>query len=167
MATTAVPTTAEVDIAATEDDVSARHAIPFTTASAATNTAATKATAATTNTAVIRATVAIKDTAVIKGTAVIKNITAEAVPQQQSVRLLQDVRQATAVEVIAAEALAEAGHMVAAAPHSAEATAVEVVVAVPSAEAAVAATAEEDTAAAEAARSEDVVRMRTSAFIIR
>lgn len=153
--TTAVPTTAEVDIAATEDDASARHAIPFTTASATTNTVAIKATAA------------IKDTAVIKGTAVIKNITAEAVPQQQSVRLLQDVRQATAVEVIAAEALAEAGHMVAAAPHSAEATAVEVVVAVPSAEAAVAATAEEDTAAAEAARSEDVVRMRTSAFIIR
>lgn len=165
--TTAVPTTAEVDIAATEDDASARHAIPFTTASATTNTAAIKATAATTNTAVIRATVAIKDTAVIKGTAVIKNITAEAVPQQQSVRLLQDVRQATAVEVIAAEALAEVGHMVAAAPHSAEATAVEVVAAVPSAEAAVAATAEEDTAAAEAARSEDVVRMRTSAFIIR
>lgn len=159
--TTAVPTTAEVDIAATEDDASARHAIPFTTASATTNTVAIKATAATTNTAVIRATVAIKDTAVIK------NITAEAVPQQQSVRLLQDVRQATAVEVIAAEALAEVGHMVAAAPHSAEATAVEVVVAVPSAEDAAAATAEEDTAAAEAARSEDVVRMRTSAFIIR
>lgn len=159
--TTAVPTTMEADTAATEDDASVRHAIPFTTASATTNTVAIKATAATTNTAVIRATVAIKDTAVIK------NITAEAVPQQQSVRLLQDVRQATAVEVIAAEALAEVGHMVAAAPHSAEATAVEVVVAVPSAEDAAAATAEEDTAAAEAARSEDVVRMRTSAFIIR
>lgn len=166
--TTAVPTTVEADTAATEDDASVRHAIPFTTASATTNTAVTRATAATTNTAIIRATVAIKVTAVIKGTAVIKNITAEAVPQQQSVRLLQDVRQATAVEVIAAEALAEVGHMVAAAPHSAEATAVEVVVAVPSAEEdAAAATAEEDTAAAEAARSEDVVRMRTSAFIIR
>lgn len=143
----------EADTAATEDDASVRHAIPFTTASAATNTAVIRATVA------IKATAAIKDTAVIKGTAVIKNITAEAVPQQQSVRLLQDVRQATAVEVIAAEALAEVGHMVAAAPHSAEATAVEVVVAVPS--------AEEDAAAAEAARSEDVVRMRTSAFIIR
>ena len=87
------------------------------------------------------------------------------------VAVLHSVEAAIAVHLAEAMAAVHLAEAVVAVLHSVEATAVvhlvEAAVAVHSAEAAAAVLSAEVTAAAEAARSEDIVKMRTSAFIIR